>query len=340
MTSRARTIPTHRIIDRQFRPHHSVEALSLSPWESVSSCPSCGLFFIGSFFLDDDLHFRTHVVFTDGASRIFPGYWDLHPQDYRAGYGIVCGKNEEHEYSVHFGKPFRRVNRGTNQRAELAGAFEGVMRAVEHMKKPCTECGDFKHDGEATAVDDGKRNISFIKYLATDASPQKNNCFRNAKRKTPANLCLMLRFEEVLEKYEDEDGIRIGFAKIPRNSNKRADALASAALKLDEMQTTFQPQTKTPTLLPLGEPELEYLPPGEMVYIPNKDVGPVKQKQRVYPPWQGDEDVGVVAARNPRTPDCLPDCMHCRQLRALRGYCEFKCKGPMRKSRMSHESHD
>ncbi|KAK8194769.1 uncharacterized protein BKA78DRAFT_350751 [Phyllosticta capitalensis] len=240
MTSRARTIPTHRIIDRQFRPHHSVEALSLSPWESVSSCPSCGLFFIGSFFLDDDLHFRTHVVFTDGASRIFPGYWDLHPQDYRAGYGIVCGKNEEHEYSVHFGKPFRRVNRGTNQRAELAGAFEGVMRAVEHMKKPCTECGDFK-----------------------------NNCFRNAKRKTPANLCLMLRFEEVLEKYEDEDGIRIGFAKIPRNSNKRADALASAALKLDEMQTTFQPQTKTPTLLPLGEPELEYLPPGEMVYIPN-----------------------------------------------------------------------
>ncbi|KAK8252427.1 hypothetical protein HDK77DRAFT_424392 [Phyllosticta capitalensis] len=298
MTSRARTIPTHRIIDRQFRPHHSVEALSLSPWESVSSCPSCGLFFIGSFFLDDDLHFRTHVVFTDGASRIFPGYWDLHPQDYRAGYGIVCGKNEEHEYSVHFGKPFRRVNRGTNQRAELAGAFEGVMRAVEHMKKPCTECGDFKHDGEATAVDDGKRNISFIKYLATDASPQKNNCFRNAKRKTPANLCLMLRFEEVLEKYEDEDGIRIGFAKIPRNSNKRADALASAALKLDEMQTTFQPQTKTPTLLPLGEPELEYLPPGEMVYIPNKD------------------------------------------LRALRGYCEFKCKGPMRKSRMSHESHD
>lgn len=189
-------------------------------------------------------------------------------------------------------------------------------------------------------MDDGKRNISFIKYLATDASPQKNNCFRNAKRKTPANLCLMLRFEEVLEKYEDEDGIRIGFAKIPRNSNKRADALASAALKLDEMQTTFQPQTKTPTLLPLGEPELEYLPPGEMVYIPNKDVGPVKQKQRVYPPWQGDEDVGVVAARNPRTPDCLPDCMHCRQLRALRGYCEFKCKGPMRKSRMSHESHD
>lgn len=125
--NRNRNSPPRAIVNRRYDPTPAVAATE------IGTCGHCGRFLTSSGDQDDTSIFRTNVVFTDGSCLT-----NAQGQTY-TGWGIATGTNESQQYAIPFDCS---VGKRTSQRAELLGAYEGMIRGLRDMIRDCPRYGE------------------------------------------------------------------------------------------------------------------------------------------------------------------------------------------------------
>ncbi|KAK8194768.1 ribonuclease H-like domain-containing protein [Phyllosticta capitalensis] len=216
--NRNRNSPPRAIVNRRYDPTPAVAATE------IGTCGHCGRFLTSSGDQDDTSIFRTNVVFTDGSCLT-----NAQGQTY-TGWGIATGTNESQQYAIPFDCS---VGKRTSQRAELLGAYEGMIRGLRDMIRDCPRYGE-QH------TDWGNRNelVIFcdseyvVKTMMQWLPVWKANDMKNSSGKTPANLDIILNFDERIDAYARE-GYHVGFKHVPRHRNELADKLSKRAAEMD-----------------------------------------------------------------------------------------------------------
>ncbi|KAK8179052.1 ribonuclease H-like domain-containing protein [Phyllosticta citribraziliensis] len=217
--------PEHEITGRLFQP--CAEAEALTPTEQIRACPECGLFFFHCCAHPDtichqrsrDSHVCHHrsLVFTDGACL------KNGKEEARAGYGVVVGTAEDQSYSV----PLEDEH-VTSQRAELIGAYEGIVKGMKHFRERKTHPMPVAQEKRTELVI--ATDSEYVVAGMTEWLPKwKVKGFKNSSGKAPSNLDLFLKIDEKIKELEEPEDIVIGFWHVPRKYNVLADRLAKGA---------------------------------------------------------------------------------------------------------------
>ncbi|KAL7008865.1 hypothetical protein EMMF5_001612 [Cystobasidiomycetes sp. EMM_F5] len=181
----------------------------------IEACRDCG-----TYLIKCPNHPRVYchdrrVAYVDGACS-FNG------QPYAtSGLGVAIGELNHQQFS----KSITSRVRHTNQRADIAAAISGLHRLaqVQETSGGPSHCSCHAPAKEWIIA----TNSSQIVETMTDLLIiWRHNDWCKANGKRAANLDLWLELERVVDEYEEEYGIRIGFLKIRAHQNQIADELA------------------------------------------------------------------------------------------------------------------
>ncbi|KAK7529166.1 ribonuclease H-like domain-containing protein [Phyllosticta citribraziliensis] len=202
-----------------FIQQHQVE-------EIIRSCEWCGEYFslccvhpLSGQNNQRDSHVCHHrsLVFTDGACL------KNGKEEARAGYGVVVGTAEDQSYSV----PLEDEH-VTSQRAELIGAYEGIVKGMKHFRERKTHPMPVAQEKRTELVI--ATDSEYVVAGMTEWLPKwKVKGFKNSSGKAPSNLDLFLKIDEKIKELEEPEDIVIGFWHVPRKYNVLADRLAKGA---------------------------------------------------------------------------------------------------------------
>ncbi|KAK8254117.1 ribonuclease H-like domain-containing protein [Phyllosticta capitalensis] len=211
------------IINRRYQPCYEVEARSPGP--QFCTCSYCDRFLTSSYISESGaIHCRTHVVFTDGACL---NNGQANPS---AGWGIATGANKSQCYVSPFDCSF---GQRTNQRAELTGAYEGMIRGLRDMKKSCPHYEQLHTDNgdrmELLLVTDSEY---VVKTMTKWLPKWKVNDMKTSFGQTPANLDIISHFDDRIEFLKKQD-VQVGFMHVLRHRNELADKFAKRAAEVD-----------------------------------------------------------------------------------------------------------
>ncbi|KAK8195451.1 ribonuclease H-like domain-containing protein [Phyllosticta capitalensis] len=178
------------IINRRYQP--CAEIVARSPEFQIGVCSYCYRFVTQTYISENkSTHYRTHVVFTDGACL---NNGQANPS---SGWGIATGASKSQCYVSPFDCSF---GQRTNQRAELTGAYEGMIRGLRDMKKSCPHYEQLHTDNgdrmELLLVTDSEY---VVKTMTKWLPKWKANDMKTSFGQTPANLDIISHFDDRIE---------------------------------------------------------------------------------------------------------------------------------------------
>jgi len=191
--------------------------------ELVTECDYCGAFHAKCCQHEECHNFK--LIFTDGAA-LSNGQTDA-----ASGLGVAVGSDATgQQWAIPVDDGLDPGQKRTSQRAELLAAIEG-LHCMEEMRKE--HGGVEEHRG-------GVRRPAWV--ITTDSMyvyqgmtewlpAWKANGLRTSQGRRPSNLDLFLKLEQEIIRLERARRIDVGFWRIPRELNWRADSLAKEAAR-------------------------------------------------------------------------------------------------------------
>ncbi|KAJ7069393.1 ribonuclease H-like domain-containing protein [Mycena amicta] len=213
--------------DRAFKFCPSLSDRSTA--ELLATCPKCKAFLAKccGCYESGNLCHKYQLVFVDGAcpSNGLAGA--------RAGIGCAVGLDEHEQLSLPVTDAMDPGYPRTSQRAELLAALHGLEFLIEWAKVRKI-LNEENRDGEHLSDGDGANEGRYIvmadsEYVVkgmTEWVPQwKMNNWKNKQNKSPANVDLFKRLEELVKKHRNAS-YTIQFMHVGRHLNALADRLA------------------------------------------------------------------------------------------------------------------
>ncbi|KAF2662515.1 ribonuclease H-like protein [Lophiostoma macrostomum CBS 122681] len=191
----------------------------------VEECPECNTFFLYCCQCapdkgeDDRPCHHFPIVFTDGACT------NNGRPEAKAGIGIAYGIDTDSTLSLSITDAEDDFPVRSNQRAELCAAITGLKTLASiYVSKGAKRTSEANSKGLIVATD----SEYVVKGMTEWLPAWKANNWRTSKGKTPVNLDLFVKLDELMTKYEAK-GAAIGLWHIPREENRIADRLAKLA---------------------------------------------------------------------------------------------------------------
>ncbi|KAK8213863.1 ribonuclease H-like domain-containing protein [Phyllosticta capitalensis] len=195
---------------------------SFSHDDLVLERSECRRFFLACCQHRDHVCHRHPLIFTDGSCL------NNGTPAARAGYGVAIGQYEWDQHAI----PADSSSKRTNNKAELAAASVGLMIAREDLRESLRLGISEVHDRQLIIACDSEH---VVKGMTEWLPKWKRNNFKTSRGTTVENAEEFRGLDRIVTECENE-GITVGFWRVPHEYNTLADMLAREAAAKDRVQ--------------------------------------------------------------------------------------------------------